>query len=86
MMGCNHRWRQVFEETIFIGATAIGWECLECKIYVNQNNIPPTGLGGTVTKAQRLVGVHGGCGECSDGSVYQSQIYHEDGRLEIIRP
>lgn len=84
--GCNHKWRQVYEESIVGGMTPYGWECKECRIMIMQNHMPPEGLVGEITKEERLVGINGGCGNCRDGSVYKEQIFHEDGTLEIIRP
>ena len=59
--------------------------CLNCKDYVPQHKIGPEGLGGTVTKAVRLVGPNGGRGNCSDGSTYKEQVIDENGMLRIIR-
>ena len=85
-MTCDHRWREVHEEMLLIGGnTTIGWECLECKEYVDKSKLTPAGLSGVITKQHRLVGPHGGRGKCSDGSTYKEQIIDEDGKLTIVR-
>jgi hypothetical protein len=79
---CNHRWRQVHEEMLIIGGSVpVGWDCMACGKYVSKDELTPEGLGGVVTKAQRLCGPV----ECSDGSVYQDQIVDEEGVLTIVR-
>jgi hypothetical protein len=82
---CNHRWRRVYEESIIGMLCTLGWDCLECKKYVDNKELTPAGLGGVVTKAKRLVGINGGEGNCSDGSVYKEQLIDEEGNLTIIR-
>jgi len=84
---CNHRWRKVYEEVRIFPPFPIGWECVDCNKYVSMGEITPEGIGGTVLeKACRLVGPHGGCGNCSDGSIYKEQIVDENGNLTITRP
>lgn len=81
MIICNHKWRKVYESTILGMTIPIAWDCIECKAYILQDELTPIGLGGVITKAQRLCGP----GECSDGSRYKEQIVDENGVLTIIR-
>jgi len=82
----QHRWRKLYEAVIVVGhASLVGWECEVCKKHISQDEITPAGIGGIITKNSRLVGPHGGYGNCSDGSVYKEQIY-ENGKLTIVRP
>ena len=88
MSTCNHRWREVHEETVFIGGNiSVGWECVVegCNMYVDKSKLTPAGLEGVVTNQHRLIGPHGGRGQCSDGSTYKEQIIDEEGKLTIIR-
>ena len=86
MTKCTHRWRQLYEESIIGGATPLGWECVDCDAFIRQSDLTLTGLKGEIlTDDMRLVGPHGGCGDCSDGSIYKEQIY-ENGVLTIVRP
>jgi hypothetical protein len=79
---CHHRWRRVYDLIIFIGMPSFaGWDCLVCGKFVSNDELTPEGLGGVVTKAQRLCGP----GECSDGSRYKEQLVDENGVLTIVR-
>lgn len=83
----EHRWRRVHEESLLGGSFPIGWECADCRRFVSNDKLSPEGLGGSVIQGEHiLVGAHGGTGRCSDGTPYERQIKHADGRLEIIRP
>ena len=86
MSGCGHEWRKVHEEFLLGGHTHAGWRCRKCEKFVSASEVTPAGIGGTVLNEHELVGPHGGCGNCADGSVYRKQILHEDGRLEVVRP
>ena len=82
---CAHRWRRRYEQFLLGGAFPTGWECIECKYYVSDSELTPAGLPGEVLeKAMRLVGLHGGRGNTSDGQVYSEQIVDEDGNLTIV--
>ena len=84
---CDHRWRKVYEQGIIGITIPSGWECVDCKEYVSMDKLTPAGLPGIILeKSARLVGINGGCGNCSDGSVYKEQIVDEDGELTIVRP
>ena len=85
-MSCNHEWRQIHEEALIGGHFPTGWECRLCKEYVSHDKLTPAGLAGTVTKEHILIGPNGGCGTCSDNTVYSRQILHEDGTLTVERP
>lgn len=79
---CSHRWRKVYDVVVFIGIPSfIGWDCLVCKKFVSKDELTPEGLGGVITKAQRLCGP----GECSDGSTFKEQLADENGILTIVR-
>uniref|UniRef100_A0A6M3K1W8 Uncharacterized protein n=1 Tax=viral metagenome TaxID=1070528 RepID=A0A6M3K1W8_9ZZZZ len=87
MADCNHRWRKIYEEGLVGPPFPSGFECIDCDEYVAMSDLTPAGIGGTVLeKACRLVGPHGGCGNCSDGTTYKEQIVDEQGNLIIIRP
>jgi hypothetical protein len=82
----THRWRKLYEQLIIGSATIIGWECTDCDAFISQSDLTPEGLKGEITTDDmRLVGPHGGKGQCSDGSIFKEQIY-ENGELTIVRP
>ena len=86
MEECNHRWRKLYEHGIVGLPFLVAWECVDCGKSISMGELTPTGIGGTVLeKACRLVGPHGGCGNCSDGSTYKEQIVDEGGNLTIVR-
>ncbi len=81
---CNHKWRRVYEEFLLGGSFPVGWECILCDKYVDNNQITPAGLGGIVLEnSVKLVGPHGGYGTTSKGNCYKSQIIDGDGNLII---
>ena len=83
----THKWRRVFEQCFIGPPFQTGWECTECREFHHIADMKPSGLPGiTLEKASRLVGPHGGHGNCKDGSVYKEQLVDEDGKLTIIRP
>lgn len=85
MSECEHQWRQVMEEFLLGGYHPAFWECVKCD--ETASTIGPEGLPGERLKgAYRLVGPHGGCGNCADGSVYKEQILDGKGTLLIRRP
>ena len=86
MDACEHEWIKVHEQLIIGGSFPIGWQCSGCNKFVSISAITPAGLAGHTTGKHKLVGIHGGNGNCADGSIYKEQILHEDGRLEIIWP
>jgi len=82
----EHRWRKVFEESLLGGADHIGWECVDCGEYINNNSLTPMGLGGIVLKnSARLSAPCGGYSETSSGERYREQIIDESGNLTIIK-
>ncbi len=82
----EHRWAKLYEDSIIgIGPSLVAYTCVDCKKTIGCHELTPMGIGGTLTDEVNLVGPHGGCGNCSDGSVYKRQIF-KDGKLEIIRP
>ena len=83
-MSHTHRWAQFYEAGLIGGSFPVGWKCLDCNEWVNQGNMTPAGLTGTILKEKHLSGPHGGRGNCENGDIYKEQILHEDGRLEII--
>lgn len=80
--GCE--WQEVYEESFLGIPYPVGWRCRVCKNHVNK--VGPEGLAGTNTGEKVLVGIHGGLGNCGDGSMYREQIIRPDGTLTIIRP
>ena len=84
-MSCNHAWRKVFEEALFGGTFPVGWECVKCGKFAEQNKLGPMGLPGNVLGGARLIGPHGARSQCADGSPYKEQIIDEAGQLHIVR-
>lgn len=82
---CAHQWQRVHEEFVLGGTVPIGYQCRVCNKFVNQSDVPITGLPGRDTGEQVLIGHHGTHGTCRDGSHYKKQIIHTDGTLEVIR-
>jgi hypothetical protein len=84
----EHEWRTVYEQGIVGGNYVVAFECRICLKWVEESKVDPiSGIGGKlIEKEAVLVGINGGCGNCSDGSVYKRQIMHENGVLEIVRP
>lgn len=81
---CEHRYRQVREESLLGGTFSVGWECIDCGHFVPQHKITPTGLDGIVVKGAILRGPHGCKSFTSSGKTYSRQIIDEDGNLTII--
>jgi hypothetical protein len=50
MADCNHRWRKVLEQCHVGPAYTTGWECVDCEKSVNNCDVTPEGLGGSVLK------------------------------------
>jgi len=82
--GHTHRWRQKFEEALTGGCFPIGWECIDCKRFMPQHALTPSGLDGVVMKGASLMAPHGRQGVTSSGNVYSEQIVDEDGHLRIL--
>jgi hypothetical protein len=82
---CKHRWRKVFEEFLLGGMSPIGYECVDCKEFISNNQLTPAGLGGIVLEnSARLVAPCGGRSKTSSGEFYREQIIDEYGKLTII--
>jgi hypothetical protein len=85
MSTCEHKWQKVYEVSHVGSPFPIGFRCKGCNRFVGTADLPVTGLPGIDTGEKVLVGVHGGRGNCSDGTQFREQIAYPDGRLEIIR-
>jgi hypothetical protein len=82
-MECNHRWRKVYEEVLFLGPGLIGYRCIDCNKFVSTSELTPIGIGGILLHEYELVGP----GQCSNGSPYKRQIISNNGHtLTIERP
>lgn len=83
---CTHNWRRLYEEFLLGGAFLVGWECTKCGEMVDNADVTPAGLPGSVSKNEmRLVGPHGGYGRDSKGRPYKEQIVTKSGKLIVKR-
>ncbi len=83
-MSCTHEWEQLHEQSLLGGSFPIGFRCVRCNEHVNQNELTPAGLPGTMLGQHRLIGVHGGRIERADGSTCREQVITRDGKLHIL--
>ena len=82
---CPHSWMRVHEQALWGGSFPIGYECVGCGKFVDNTELTPAGIGGTLLNRHKLVGPHGGRGNTADGSIYKYQIIDEDGKLTVVR-
>ena len=83
---CNHLWQEVHEEFLLGGHFVVGYKCKKCGEWVNQCELRPGSMSGTMSDEVALVGPHGCRSQCSDGSTYKRQIYNKKtGELTIER-